>query len=116
MVTASWATGADIDLRVLEPGGEELGLGHRASSSGAVFHQDANGGCVRTLPTVESARWTTARPPLGRYRVTVAASDLCGVEATPVTVSVAARGRLVGAWGVTFTRTREEHGLSLVLE
>jgi hypothetical protein len=116
MVTASWATAADLDLRVVEPGGEELSFRHRRTASGAELLRDANGACARTLPAVESARWTSRSLPRGRYRVRLTAGDLCGASATPVTLTVAARGRVVGAWGVTITRSQEEHGLSLVLQ
>lgn len=106
-VTAAWNSASDIDLHVIDPMGEEVYYGHRNSASGGVLDRDANAACSVSPPTVENVYWNSA-PPQGAYRIRLVAYDMCGSPQTPVTVSVAVGGRVVGAYSFNFTYNRQE--------
>lgn len=106
-VTAAWNSSSDIDLHVVDPMGEEIYYGHRNSGSGGVLDRDANAACSVSPPTVENVYWPSA-PPSGQYRVRVVAYDMCGSGNTPVTLSIAVGGRVVGAYTLNFTYDRQE--------
>lgn len=105
-VTASWETGADVDLAVVAPEGETVSASRRRVNSGGELNREARAGCPRVdALAVENVRWTRP-PPAGRYTARVTVYDDCAVRTTtPVTVSVALRGRTLGTWRATFVRT-----------
>ena len=106
-VTAAWNSSSDIDLHVIDPNNEEIYYAHRQSASGGVLDRDANAACSVAPPTVENVYWGT-QPPSGAYRVRLVAYDMCRSAATPVTLSIAVGGRIVGAYSFTFTYDRQE--------
>lgn len=116
-VTASWETRADVDLSVTDPRGDTVSGQRRSVPSGGVIDREARAGCgpVEAL-AVEDARWPQD-PPAGAYRVRVAVYDDCAVRTpTPVTVSVAVRGRTLGTWRATFVRTGEDATMTFRVE
>ncbi|MBL8601770.1 MAG: hypothetical protein JNK72_07595 [Myxococcales bacterium] len=106
-VTAAWNSSSDIDLHVVDPFNEEIYYGRRNSRSGGVLDRDANAACSVAPPTVENVYWSAA-PPSGTYRIRVVAYDMCSSSNTPVTLSVAVGGRIVGAYQLNFTYDRQE--------
>ncbi len=113
-VTAAWSSSSDIDLHVIDPNGEEIYYGHRNSSSGGVLDRDANAACSVSPPTVENVYWPD-NPPSGQYRVRAVAYDMCGSGNTPVTLSIAVGGRIVGAYQLNFTYDRQEFTIPFVI-
>ena len=108
-ITASWQGNADVDLRVREPGGEEIYFGNRDSAAGGRMDQDANAECTPSRPTAENIRWTGANaPPAGHYEVKLSAQDLCGAENANATLSISVGGRVVGTYNVNFTYAHQE--------
>ncbi len=105
-VTASWETGADVDLAVTDPRGETVSATHRRVSSGGEIDREARAGCPRVdALAVEDVRWPEGAPA-GQYTARVHIYDDCAVRTTtPVTLSVSARGRSLGTWRATFVRT-----------
>ena len=113
-VTAAWSSSSDIDLHVIDPMNEEIYYAHRNSSSGGVLDRDANAACSVAPPTVENVYWS-AQPPSGTYRIRLVAYDMCRTAATPVTLSIAVGGRIVGAYSFTFTYDRQEFVLPFTI-
>jgi hypothetical protein len=113
-VTAAWNSSSDIDLHVIDPMNEEIYYAHRNSSSGGVLDRDANAACSVAPPTVENVYWS-AQPPHGTYRIRLVAYDMCRTAATPVTLSIAVGGRIVGAYSFTFTYDRQEFVLPFTI-
>lgn len=100
-ITASWGTGADIDLYVVEPSGFRISNLSDVSPTGGRLDHDARGACVPGGDSVENVVWTDAAPP-GEYLVELHFWGSCGASGpTEVTVSVAARGSVVGVYRVT---------------
>lgn len=106
-ITAAWNSSSDIDLHVIDPMNEEIYYAHRNSSSGGVLDRDANAACSVAPPTVENVYWGS-QPPSGSYRIRLVAYDMCRTAATPVTLSIAVGGHIVGAYSFTFTYDRQE--------
>ncbi len=113
-VTAAWNSSSDIDLHVIDPNNEEIYYAHRQSASGGVLDRDANAACSVSPPTVENVYWG-AQPPSGTYRVRLVAYDMCQSPSTPVTLSIAVGGRIVGAYSFNFTYDRQEFVLPFSL-
>ena len=78
-ITLTWDNEADLDLHVVEPGGEGLYWGHVASAAG-VIDVDSNQSCTIDGRRTERAFWATAAPA-GHYLVRVDTPSLCA-EAT----------------------------------
>jgi hypothetical protein len=76
-VTLRWATVADLDLSVTDPGGETVSYGTREVSSGGVLDVDANASCGSTTTApAENIIWPDTAPD-GRYVVTVNLYSAC---------------------------------------
>lgn len=125
VVLLSWDGSADLDLRVVDPSGVEIGVrnpnawaapppdrepdpsGWRA---GATLDVDAQAGCTPTGRQRERVRWPVA-PPAGQYVVRVDTYSLCGDAVARWRVSAWRRGALLAeAQGVsTPTDTRFGH-------
>ncbi|MBI5514405.1 MAG: hypothetical protein HY909_11595 [Deltaproteobacteria bacterium] len=115
-VTAAWGTSSDIDLHVTDPMGEEVYFGHRQSSSGGVLDHDANAACSVAPPTVENVYWSSPQPPQGTYQVRMVAYDMCNNGATPVTMSIAVGGRVIGIYQYTFTYSHQEFTMPFTVQ
>ena len=107
-VTAAWQTSSDVDLHVLDPSGAEIYYAQRSSASGGRLDHDANAACRPEPPTVENVYWDNPSPPSGTYRVRVVAYDMCGVPATPTTLSISVGGRVVGSYRVDLTQRGQQ--------
>ena len=119
-VTASWDTGADVDLYVTDPAGETImyNAEHRRSASGGAMDHDARGDCRREQEhvNVENVFWGEARPPSGVYKVDVAYFGPCGDAGdTHTTVSIAVGGKVLGVFNYTLTREQRVHVASFTL-
>jgi hypothetical protein len=83
-VTLNWNSNADIDLHVIDPGGEEIYYLQPTSSTGGTLDRDNQcDGFVLGQP--ENIFWTT--PPNGTYQVNVNYYEDCG-GAGPVNFTV----------------------------
>ena len=105
-ITLFWQGGADIDMYVTDPMGETISYSHTQSQSGGHLDQDARGDCLRSQanPTIENVYWGP-NPPSGRYQIELHHFSACrsGGGATPVTVSIAVGGQVIGAYNYTIT-------------
>jgi hypothetical protein len=119
-ITASWDSGADVDLYVTDPAGETImyNAEHRRSASGGVMDHDARGDCRREQQNahVENVYWSVERPPSGSYKVDVAYWGPCGDAGnTHTTVSIAVGGKVLGVFGYTLSREERVHVASFTL-
>jgi uncharacterized protein YfaP (DUF2135 family) len=87
-VTLSWGTVDDLDLHVIEPGGEEIYYGHRTSATGGSLDVDSNAGCGTQMNPVENIFWGAGAAPLGTYTVLVDYYRHCTSEDPTVPFSV----------------------------
>jgi hypothetical protein len=100
-ITASWDTGADIDLHVTDPSGFEIYYADRQSPTGGILDHDARGACVPGTGTIENVYWSTPTPPRGQYYVELHYWGDCGVAGmTPAHVAISVGGRTVGTYDV----------------
>jgi len=101
-VTASWDTGADIDLYVTGPLGDTLSFQRPATPSGARVDHSGRGDCVGDMPNpqIENIRWVGSRPIDGIYQVELHYWGECisGGGPTNVTVSVGVGRRIAGQY------------------
>jgi tRNA (guanosine-2'-O-)-methyltransferase len=100
-VTASWDTGADIDLYVTGPLGDTLSFQRPSTPSGARVDHSGRGDCVdMPNPQIENIRWVGARPMDGIYEVEIHYWGECigGGGPTQVTLSVAVGRRIAGQY------------------
>lgn len=101
-VTASWDTGADIDLYVTGPLGDTLSFQRPSAPSGGRLDHSGRGECAGTMPNpqVENARWVGSRPIEGVYEVEVHYWGECIGRGGPtnVTISVAVAKRVAGQY------------------
>ncbi len=91
-VTASWDTGADIDLYVTGPLGDTLSFQRPSTPAGARVDHSGRGDCTAMPnPQIENIRWVGQRPTGGIYEVELHYWGECITSGGPtnVTVSVA---------------------------
>lgn len=100
-VTASWDTGADIDLYVTGPLGDTLSFQRPSTPSGARVDHSGRGDCV-SMPNsqIENIRWVGQRPAGGIYGVEVHYWGECITSGGPtnVTISVAVGRAIAGQY------------------
>ena len=100
-VTASWDTGADVDLYVTGPLGDTLSFQRPSTPLGARVDHSGRGACTEMPnPRVENVRWVGHRPADGIYEVEVHYWGECltGGGPTNVTVSVAVGRQIAGQY------------------
>ena len=101
-VTASWDTGADIDLYVTGPLGDTLSFQRPSTPFGARVDHTGRGDCSGDTPNprVENVRWVGQRPMNGVYEVEAHYWGECGSAGGPtnVTISVAIGRRIAGQY------------------
>jgi len=119
-ITASWDTGADVDLYVTDPSGETLmyNTEHRRTKSGGVMDHDARGDCriEQDSNRIENVYWGVEQPPSGVYKVDVAYFGPCGDAGdTHTTVSIAVGGKVLSVFGYTLSREERVHVASFTL-
>jgi hypothetical protein len=94
-VTLRWASSADIDLHVTEPGGTEIYYGDRGpTSTGGQLDVDSNVGCDQEA-SVENIFWPTGQAPSGQYTVEVNGYQVDGCGSGDYTVTAKVRGEQV---------------------
>jgi uncharacterized protein YfaP (DUF2135 family) len=87
-VTATWDTGADVDLHVLEPSGAEIYWANPGPTTfTGVLDGDANQECkASSVGNKEVVHWTTA--PNGTYTVRLDYYNSCNASVTNYTVAI----------------------------
>jgi len=99
-ISLMWNNKNDIDLHVVEPGGEEIYYQHRGSRSGGVLDIDMNAGPPLRSPAVENVFWPDRAAPPGTYKIYVNHySRHDSQDATPFTVRVLIKGRTTDITG-----------------
>ena len=81
-VTLTWDADSDVDIHVVEPGGDEVFWGDPVSENGGVLDLDSNAGCIDGVRN-ENVSWPAGMAPRGTYSVRVNYWDSCGVTETP---------------------------------
>lgn len=105
-VTLSWDRDSDVDLHVVEPGGEEIYYANDRSASGGELDLDSNPNCIIDGIRTENVTWPAGSAPRGVYTVLVRYYNSCGAQETNYTVRVnnggdsrTFRGTLTGSRG-----------------
>jgi fibronectin type III domain protein len=86
-VSVSWDAPSDVDLHVVEPGGNELYYGNPSSPTGGQLDVDSNAACAIDGRQIENIRWG-GQAPAGSYTVRVDYWDACNVARTNYLVTV----------------------------
>lgn len=95
-VTLRWANGADLDLHVLDPDGDEIFYGHDESDSGGTLDVDANPGCSEQVADpVENIFWAAHTAPAGVYTVWPDLYDDCDEDPPSWRLTVRVAGAVV---------------------
>jgi hypothetical protein len=97
-VTLRWSGLNDLDLHVLEPGGEEISYQHTASLAGGRLDVDSNAGCNGHISSepVENIFWPSGEAPSGHYIVSVTYYANCNQALeTPFQVRVLVDGEVL---------------------
>jgi hypothetical protein len=108
-VQVSWNAASDVDLHVVEPGGEEIYYGNSASATGGQLDVDSNAGCAIDGRQIENIRWTSGAPN-GLYVVRVDYWDSCGVALTNYSVTVRNGPQVIGPISGVFTGGGDQGG------
>ena len=101
-VSVSWNSPADVDLHVVEPGGEEIYYGNISSTAGGSLDLDSNADCNTDDKRAENITWNSA-PPRGTYIVRVDHYLSCGASATDYVVTVRRKGKATQTFTGQFT-------------
>ncbi len=104
-VTATWNSGADLDLYVTDPSGEMVSFQRRRSASGAHLDHAARGaGTEQPQPRIESLVFEE-RPPPGEYHVELHYLFECETNAgsATATISLSVAGEIVGTYNYTLS-------------
>lgn len=109
-VSVSWDTPADVDLHVVEPGGEEIYYGNDTAASGGTLDLDSNAGCGSDGPRNENVTWATGTAPRGTYTVRLDHWDNCGASGTNYVVTVRVQSRAPQTFSGTFTGSGDQGG------
>jgi hypothetical protein len=87
-VTLSFDPAHDLDLHVIEPGGEEISFAHPMSARGGALDLDSGSNCIASAASSENIFWPAGSAPRGDYRVRVNLFEQCLPGAIPFTVRV----------------------------
>jgi len=113
-VSLNWNTPTDVDLHVVEPGGDEIFYGSRTSATGGQLDLDSNAACNLDNKNNENIFWNTGTGPAGEYIVRVDLWDACATATsganTSYRVTVVRDGTRVDAWEGVFTPDQATHG------
>ncbi len=91
-VSVVWDTRTDVDLHLVEPGGEEIYYGHTTSAAGGTLDLDSNPACRIDNFDNENITYQDAVPPSGTYTVRVDYYDECSQAQTRYVVTVNVNG------------------------
>jgi len=95
-VTLRWSGPNDLDLHVIDPGGEEIYFQQPTSSSHGQLDVDANRGCNSRMDNpVENIFWPVGQAPTGKFQVEITYYANCdpATVSTPFTVEVLIDGK-----------------------
>jgi hypothetical protein len=109
-VSISWNSAADVDLHVVEPGGEEVYYGHTASATGGELDLDSNAACGSDGPRNENITWASGTAPAGEYIVRVDYWSACAATQTDYVVTVHVQGHEPEIFSGTFTGAGDNGG------
>ncbi len=119
-ITLHWNTTADVDLYVTDPAGETLSFQRRRSQLGGHLDHDGRGACNTDVDhnTIENLHWETVEPPKGTYEVAVQYFGECNSNAglTEVTLSVAVKNNLLGAYRMTLIPNQQAELITFRVE
>lgn len=107
-VSVSWNAESDVDLHVVEPGGEEVFYGNPASATGGTLDLDSNADCLIDHTKNENITWANA--PSGNYTVRVDYYKSCGVAQSDYVVTVQRKGHAPETFTGSFTGTGDLGG------
>lgn len=100
-VSVTWDKESDVDLHLVEPGGEEVYYANETSVAGGVLDLDSNAAC--SIDGVKNENITyTKDPPRGTYTVRLDYYDSCSVASTKYVVTVTVAGA-TSTFSGTFT-------------
>jgi hypothetical protein len=88
-VTLSFDRLHDLDLHVVEPGGEEIYYERQSTATGGQLDLDSGAHCEATPANSENVFWPPGGAPAGEYRVFVQNYEQCSPGAISFTVRVA---------------------------
>ena len=113
-ITVSWDSGADLDLQVADPNGDEVWDGSKTVESGGEFDLGSTGACPSLDPASdgvgnEHIAWTGGSPPPGTYEVRLNHYHFCGALETNYVVRIYRDGR-VSTFTGTFTGRGNRQG------
>lgn len=109
-VSLSWDTETDVDLHVVEPGGEEIYYSNETSESGGTLDLDSNAGCTIDDVNNENVTWERGAPR-GEYIVRVDYWSACSVPGTTqYVVTVRSRTGTPATYQGTFEAADETGG------
>jgi len=91
-VSIAWSGASDVDLHVVDPSGEEIYYGNRASASGGSLDLDSNAACSLDNKNNENIVWPVGTGPHGTYTVRVDYWSACNVTQSDYVVTVATKG------------------------
>jgi hypothetical protein len=107
-VSVTWDKESDVDLHLVEPGGDEIYYGNDVATSGGTLDLDSNAACDIDGVKNENITYTTD-PPRGTYTVRVDYYDACTVTETKYVVTVTVAGH-TSTFSGTFTGVGDEGG------
>jgi hypothetical protein len=88
-VTLSFDRLHDLDLHVIEPGGDEIFYQRPASATSGQLDLDAGANCQPSSANTENVFWPRGGAPLGEYRVSVHNYQQCSPGEIPFSVRIA---------------------------
>lgn len=91
-VSLTWDAESDVDLHLVEPGGEEIYYGHERSAAGGTLDLDSNAACSIDGKKNENITYQGGTPPHGSYTVRVDYWDSCTVATTHYVVTTTVGG------------------------
>jgi hypothetical protein len=108
-VSVSWNAESDVDLHVVEPGGEEIYYANSTSAAGGSLDLDSNAGC--SIDGVKNENITWANAPSGTYTVRVDYWDSCTVAQSDYVVTIQRKGHPPETFTGSFTGVGDHGGL-----
>ena len=110
--TLTWDVDSDVNLHVLDPGGEEIYYGNRTSASGGELNLDSNAACSLDHKRAENITWPAGKAPSGLYQVAVVLWDACTQAETRYAVTANVKGKPPQTASGTLTGVGEACGPS----
>lgn len=92
-VSVSWTGASDVDLHVVDPGGDEVYWANRTVASGGELDLDSNPACTIDNTNNENIVWPVGAAPSGEYRVFLEYWSDCGVPRSDYVVTVSMAGQ-----------------------